>query len=98
MEELFDAIIKRLKKKVTSHTLIDIVLEAKKYEPVLRNFVDHARTNQAASVSPEEVKRAVGKWFEMEKGFWCNDCRHFVEYHKTKDKIECLCGKNRLTK
>src|SRR3989344_6785434 len=39
MEELFVALHKRLKDKVKNHPVVQQVLETKKYEPILRNFV-----------------------------------------------------------
>jgi hypothetical protein len=96
MEELFTALHKRLKDKIKNHPAVQQVLETKKYEPVLRNFVSHARTNSPTSVSPQEIKRAAEEWFKLEAEFWCRDCRQFVEYHPTKDSIECECGKKKL--
>jgi hypothetical protein len=93
MEELFDALHVRLKEKVKTNPIVQAVLDSKKYEPILRNFVSHARNNQPASVSPQEIKRASDEWFSLESKFWCDQCNHFVEYHKSKDKIECRCSK-----
>ena len=98
MDELFDALYKRLKDKVRDHPVVQQVLDTKKYEPVLRNFVSHARTNSGASISPQEVKRAAEEWFKLEGEFWCGECHQFVEYHKTKDSIECECGEKKLEK
>lgn len=98
MEELFDALYSRLKDKVKTHPIVKKVLEAKKYEPTLRNFVSHASNNQPASLSPQDIKRASDEWFSLEAEFWCDQCNHFVEYHKSKDKIECQCGKKKLGK
>jgi len=98
MEELFDALYRRIKDKIKNHPVVDKILEVKKYEPILRNFVSHSRTNQPASVSPEEIKRAAAEWFSLEVEFWCDQCHHFVEYHKTKDSIECQCGEKKLVK
>ena len=98
MEELFDALHARLKEKVKTNPIVQAVLDTKKYEPILRNFVSHARNNQPASVSPQEIKRASDEWFSLESKFWCNQCNHFVEYHRTKDVIECQCGKMKLEK
>ena len=96
MDELFDALYKRLKDKVKFHPVVQLVLDTKKYEPVLRNFVSHARTNSGASISPQEVKRASEEWFKLEGEFWCGKCHQFVEYHKTKDSIECECGEKKF--
>jgi len=96
MEELFNALHKRLKDKTKNHPAVQQVLETKKYEPILRNFVSHARSNSGTSVAPQEVKRAAEEWFKLEKEFWCGDCHQFVEYHQTKDSIECECGKKKL--
>ncbi len=96
MEELFDALRKRLKSRVKTHPIVEKVLETKKHEPILRNFVSHARSNQPASVSPAEIRRATDEWFSLEVEFWCDKCNHFVEYHKSKDVIECKCGKKKL--
>ena len=93
MEELFDALTKRLKEKVATHPLVEKVAEAKKFAPILRNFVSHSRT---ASISPEEVKRTAKEWFALEAEFWCAKCNHFVEYRKDKDAIECQCGAKKL--
>lgn len=96
MEELFDALFKRLKTR--AKVIAKKVVEVKKYEPVLRNFVSHARTNQSAPISPEEIKRAADEWFSLEAEFLCDQCNQFVKYHKSKDAIECQCGKKKLVK
>jgi hypothetical protein len=93
MEELFDALSKRLKEKLFTNPLVKKMAEAKKFVPILRNFVSHSRTT---SISPEEVKRAAEEWFALEAEFWCDKCNHFVKYDKTKDSIECQCGKMKL--
>ncbi len=98
MEELFDALYSRVKNKIKAHPIVNKILETKKYEPILRNFVSHARNNQPASVSPVEIKRASNEWFSLEVEFWCDKCNHFVKYHKSKDVIECQCGKKKLEK
>lgn len=98
MEELFDAIHGRLKDKAKTHSVVQKVLEAKKYEPILRNFVSHARNNQPASLSPQDIRRASDEWFALETELWCDQCNHFVEYHKSKEKIECQCGKKKIEK
>ncbi|TSC54987.1 MAG: Uncharacterized protein LiPW30_453 [Parcubacteria group bacterium LiPW_30] len=98
MEELFDALCGRLKDKLNEHPVVKQIQEAKKYEPILRNFVSHARTNSGSTVSPQEIKRAAKEWFKLESQLWCNDCSQFVEYHKTKSSIECHCGKLKLEK
>ena len=98
MEELFDALITRLKSRLKEHPAIDQLQESKKYEPILRNFVSHARTNSSTSVSPQEIKRAAEEWFKLENQLWCEKCCQFVEYHRTKDSIECHCGKIKLVK
>ncbi len=98
MEELFDALYKRLKSKVNQNPIVEKVENAKKYEPVLRNFTAHARSNSASTVSPTEVKRAMEEWFILEEDLWCPDCNRYVEYHRSKDAIECKCGKKKLEK
>lgn len=95
MEELFDALAKRLKEKIATQQLVEKVAEAKKFAPILRNFVSHSRTT---SISPEEVKRTAEEWFALEAEFWCNKCNHFVKYRKDKDTIECQCGDKKLVK
>lgn len=94
MEELFDALYIRLK----AYPIAQKVLNAKKYEPILRNFVTHARNNQPAALSPQDIKRASDEWFSLEAEFLCGEgeCNHFVEYHKSKDKFECRCGKKKF--
>ena len=57
MEELFDALYSRLRDKLKNHPIVQQVLNTKKYEPILRNFVSHARSNSSTSVSPQEVRR-----------------------------------------
>lgn len=98
MEELFDALYGRLKNKLKDHSVVGQLQEAKKFEPILRNFVNHARTNSGTTVSPQEIKRAAEEWFKFEKELWCNDCFRFAEYHRTKESIECHCGKLKLAK
>ena len=92
MEELFDALYVRLK----AYPVAQKVLNTKKYEPILRNFVTHARNNQPASLSPQDIKRASDEWFSLEAEFLCDECHHFIEYHKSKDKFECRCGKKKF--
>lgn len=96
LEELFDALYKRLKEKIKTHSIVERVLEAKKFEPILRNFVTHARNNQPASVSPEEIRRASDVWFSLEAEFWCDKCTLFVEYQESKKVIECRCSSRKL--
>lgn len=98
MEELFDALYARLKDKLNEHPVVKQIQEAKKYEPILRNFVSHARTNSSSTVSPQEIKRAAEEWFKLESQLWCGECNQFVEYHQTKKSIECHCGKLKLEK
>lgn len=95
MEELFDALARRLKERIGTHPLVEKIAEAKKFAPILRNFVSHSRTT---SISPEEVKRTATEWFALEAEFWCDKCNHFVEYRKEKDAIECQCGAKKLEK
>lgn len=92
MEELFDALYIRLK----AYPVAQKVLNTKKYEPILRNFVTHARNNQPAALSPQDIKRASDEWFSLEAEFWCDKCNHFIEYHKSKDKFECRCGNKKF--
>ncbi|EKE13611.1 MAG: hypothetical protein ACD_12C00889G0005 [uncultured bacterium] len=96
LEELFYAVYVRLKNKIKANPIVEKVLETKKYEPILRNFVSHPRNNQPTSLSPQEIKRAADEWFSLEQEFWCTECNHFVEYFQSKDKIECKCGKKKL--
>jgi hypothetical protein len=98
MEELFDALHKRLKNKLGKNEIVEKVLNAKKYEPITRNFTVHPRGNYPATISATEVKRAADEWFVLEKDLWCSDCRHYVEYIQKKDGIECRCGKLKLIK
>ncbi len=93
MEELFEALYRCLKKQVKTHSIVDKVSEARKFAPILRNFVSHSRTT---SVSPEEVRRTADEWFTLEAEFWCDKCNQFVEYQEGKDIIECYCGKKKL--
>ena len=93
LEELFEALYKRLKSRLKTHPLVEQVLEAKKFAPILRNFVSHSRTT---SISPEEVREVLDKWFPLEAEFWCGECNQFVEYQDNKDVIECHCGKKKL--
>ncbi len=95
MEELFDALSKRLKERISGHPLVEKIAESKKFAPILRNFVSHSRTT---SISPEEVRSTAEKWFALESEFRCDKCNHFVEYQKAKDSIECQCGAKKLTK
>ena len=97
MEELFDALHARLKRKVKQHPATVQLLEAKKYEPTLRNFVSHARDNQPTNIHPNDVTRACDEWFSFEAQVLCNHCHRLVEYHKSKDSIECKCGRKSLT-
>ncbi|MHA1169157.1 MAG: AAA family ATPase [Candidatus Hodarchaeales archaeon] len=92
MEELFDALVKRLKKRLKNHPAVLQLVKAKKFEPILRNFVTHARSNAASSVSPQEIQRAAKEWFSFEDLLWCSNCNRFTEYHRQKDSIECRCG------
>lgn len=92
MEELFDALYVRLK----AYPVAQKVLNTKKYEPILRNFVTHARNNQPASLSSQDIKRASAEWFSLEADFLCDECHHFVGYDKSKDKFECPCGRKSL--
>lgn len=97
MEELFDALQSKLKDKLKTHSIIEKLSEVKKSGlSILRNFVSHARDNQSTSLSPQEIKQASNEWFSLESEFWCDDCNRFVEYQKSKDKIECYCGKKKL--
>ncbi len=98
MEELFDALYARLNDKAKGHAAVQQIQEAKKYEPIMRNFVSHARTNSGTSIAPAEIKRAAEEWFKLENELWCKDCHQFVEYHRSKESIECQCGKLKLEK
>lgn len=93
MEELFDALYVRLK----AYPIAQKIQDTKKYEPVLRNFVSHARNNQPASLSPQEIKRACDEWFTLEAEFMCDECHHFVEYQRSKDAFECCCSGRKLS-
>lgn len=96
MEELFDALYKRLKNKLGKNEIVEKVLNAKKYEPNIRNFTGHPRDNYPSTISATEVKRAMEEWFVLEKNLWCEDCHHYVEYLQKKNGIECRCGKLKL--
>jgi len=41
-------------------------------------------------------KLKISEWFSLENEFWCDQCNHFVEYHKSKDSIECKCCEKKL--
>jgi hypothetical protein len=98
-EELFDALYKRFKDKIGSnHPVVEKALNAKKYEPLIRTFTGHPRGNYPSTLSSTEVKRAMQEWFNLEQDLWCSDCRHYIEYFKTKDSIECHCGRIKLNK
>jgi uncharacterized C2H2 Zn-finger protein len=98
MEELFDALYKRLKNKAgQNHPATKKTLNAKKYEPLIRTFTAHPRDNYASTISQVEVKRAIKEWFGFEREMWCSNCRHYVEYFKKKNVIECYCGELKLT-
>lgn len=98
-EELFDALYKRLKDKIGSnHPVVGKVLNAKKYEPLIRTFTGHPRENYPSTLSSTEVKRAMQEWFNLEQDLWCTNCKHYIEYFKTKDSIECHCERIKLNK
>lgn len=92
LEELFDGLYSRLRDKLKTHEILTKVQKVKQYEPLLRNFVSHARNNQTASVSTADVKRAATEWFSLEKEFWCPQCKHFVTYIDKTDKFICKCN------
>lgn len=99
MEELFTALYKRFKNKIgKDHPVTQKVINAQKYEPLLRNFTGHPRSNYPASISPTEVRNAAEKWFELEKELCCAACNRYVEYHPTKKSIECRCSNIKLKK
>lgn len=99
LEELFVALYKRLKNKLgKDHEIVAGVLNAKAYEPLLRNFTTHPRENYPTSISPEEVKRAMEEWQKVDTKLWCSNCNKYVEYVKNKDAIECKCGNIKLLK
>lgn len=98
MEELFDALYKRLKDKLKENPVVEKVQNAKKYEPSIRNFTGHPRGNYSSTISPAEVRRAMEEWFTLEEDLWCSDCRRYVEYVQKRDSIECRCGKLKLNK
>ena len=93
MEDLFVALHKRLKSTLKTNPVVEKVAEAKKFAPILRNFVSHSRTT---SISLEEVRRVAEEWFSLEDEFWCSECNQFVEYHKSKDAFECQCGQKKF--
>jgi len=92
MEELFEGFHKRLKSKLgPNHSILGKVLNAKKYEPVLRNFTAHPQKTSPASISPTEVKRAMEEWFKLEKELFCPNCNCYIEYIQSRKSIECRC-------
>lgn len=97
MEELFNSLYTRLKDNNKDHPVVQKLLEVKKYEPLLRNFLIHSREADASPPSPAEVKRAMDEWFELEEQLYCSSCQDYVKYHPTKDLIECYCGKLNLS-
>jgi len=93
MDELFSALIKRMESKLgKGNAIIDKIKNAQKYEPVLRNFTGHPRDASSATISPQEVERAMEEWFAFEKEVLCPHCRRYVEYSESKDIIECRCA------
>ncbi len=97
LSELLDALYKRMK-KLNRNSIAANILNVKKYEPSIRNFSDHPRTNYPSTISPAEVKRASEEWFPFEKELFCPKCNHYVKYIPEKDSIECYCGYLELAK
>lgn len=95
-EELFTALYKRLKDKLSKNTVVELVKNAQKYEPLIRNATSHSRQNYNSSITPDEVKRAISEWLKLEQALWCSSCNKFVEYKRDRDQIECRCGNVKL--
>lgn len=93
LEELFEALQIRLEEKLgKNHIITGKVINSKKFERLLRNFTAHARDNSPASISQEEVKRAIEEWDKVEVELCCSTCNRYVEYLQTQNRIECRCG------
>jgi 16S rRNA G966 N2-methylase RsmD len=97
-EELFIALYKRLKDKLSKNPVVVLVQNAQKYEPLIRNATSHSRQNYSSTITPDEVRRAIEEWLKLEKALWCSSCNKFVEYKRDRDQIECRCGKLKLEK
>lgn len=95
-EELFTALYKRLKDKLSKNPVVDLAQNAQKYEPLIRNATSHSRQNYSSTITPDEVKRAISEWLKLEQALWCSSCNKFVEYKRERDQIECRCGEVRL--
>ncbi|MEK7597199.1 MAG: hypothetical protein AAB441_00970 [Patescibacteria group bacterium] len=98
LEELFNSLSKRIKDKLNKNKVLELIKNAQKYEPLLRNATSHSRSNYSSSISPGEVKRAMDEWIKVEKVLWCSKCNKFVEYKQERDQIECRCGNLKLTR
>lgn len=99
MEELFEALYKRLKSKLgATHPAVEQLLKAKQFEPLLRNFTSHPQGHMGTTISPSEVKRAMEEWFAFEETVWCTECNRYIEYFKDKDSFECKKTHLKLTK
>lgn len=94
MSELFEALRKRLGKKAgDKHSAVQKLENAKKYEPLLRNFMGHPRQNVSSNYSSQEIRRSLEEWLDFEKEIFCVDCKKYVSYNEQKGEIECECGK-----
>lgn len=96
MEELFIALHKRLADKLNKHSVVELVKNAQKYEPIMRNATSHPRQNYSSSISPAEVQRALDEWEKVELELFCATCNKYVQYKRENHQIECRCGKLKL--
>lgn len=97
-DELFTALTKRLKNKLSKNPVVDLARNAYKYEPLIRNATSHSRQNYSSQISTQEVKRALDEWMKLENALWCTSCNKFVEYKRDRNEIECKCGQIKLEK
>ncbi len=98
MEELLTALYKRLKDRLNKNPIVDLIDNARKYEPLLRNSTTHPRQNYSSSISPQEVQRGLDEWEKVHDALWCKDCNNYVYYRKDVDSIECRCGHLKLNR
>lgn len=99
MEELFDSFVRRLKEKLNKdHPILAKAIDARKYEGLLRNFVDHPRDNYVSSVSPTEIRNAMDKWYSLESDLFCSNCNKYIQYIEKKGSLECKCGNKNISK
>ncbi|MEK7124818.1 MAG: AAA family ATPase [Patescibacteria group bacterium] len=102
MSELLDGLggqLKQLNKGVTIHPAFTALNEIKLSEPVMRNFVSHARTNTPAGLSAEEVRLALTRWMTFEKQVVCETCHTDIRKIANRDNaFECEQGELRLVR